>query len=122
MPPRRNLFLKRPVSTQAGGVVLPLGVPTIAMAWSQNPNHAWQAGFLIGIRNTGANPITAILVQQSEALAGTFPFNINDAVALPAGETRWYRMEPTPPYVQVQATSAAGSTCDILASETYPIG
>jgi hypothetical protein len=115
-----NVLLKNPPSTQAAGVVLPAGVDTVASAWGANQNHAWQHSFMVAVVNNGLNPITQIVIQQNQGLPGG-DYLITDAVPLPVGESRWYRMEPTPPYLQVRATSAVGSTCDVLFSETYAI-
>jgi len=121
MPPRRDLFRKNPASPQVVGIPV-AAAPTVILAWNANQNNGWQACFHLCVVNSGANPITQIVVQQSLVLAGTNPFNITDAVPLPAGECRWYHMEPTPPFLQVHATSALTSFADVLISETYPIG
>lgn len=122
MPPRRDLFRKIPASPQVSGIAVPAAPGAVIMAWGANPNHAWQACFYVCVVNSGANPITEIIIQQAQVLAGTNPFNITDAVPLPAGESRWYQMEPTPPFIQVHATSALTSLADVLISETYPLG
>jgi hypothetical protein len=107
-------------NTIGGAFVLPAGVPQVVEAWRLNPRAAQQVAFRVFLDNNGINPISSVTVRGSNVAGGGQPYS--DTVLLPIfpGDRGWFEFPgPCPEYWQLEATSAAGTTCSWGWSEVF---
>jgi hypothetical protein len=105
-----------------GPVALPAATPTVLQAWTPNARSGQQLRFLAWIDNSGANPITAVTIRGSNALAGTSPYSDTNALIIAPGQRAWFEAPgPPPEFWRLEATSLLGTTCAFGWAECFVV-
>jgi len=98
----------------AAGVPCPIGNTTV-VPWRPEPTYGADIGFVVRVKNVGANPITQITLRGADDGAGLNAYKNVDGNVLAPGDVRYISPAgPNPPYWDLIITDAAPTAVDVL--------